>query len=208
MKMFDLGKITDRLKEYYRGNDKKKLIESSVIFIIIGIIIVIAAGSFMDKGNRKDTGIANNDNKKEDVVKDYSQNEISLEEKVEDILSKIEGAGRVDVLITYASGKELVPVYDTKSAENNTEEKDSGNGMRSIKQYDNERAVAYEESQNGIKKPVVAKEVNPEVRGVLVVADGAENDVVREKLVMAVQALVDVPAYRVQVFRKSRNAGN
>lgn len=54
------------------------------------------------------------------------------------------------------------------------------------------------ESTDG-KTPIVTKRIKPKVRGVVVVAKGAENAVVKSLIVDAVEKGLNVPAYRISV---------
>lgn len=188
------------------SSKKRKLIENAIAIIIFGIILLIAASSlFSGKGQDKE---GDSTNGTQEVAAASRTSEIQAEgtdeKEMETILSQIEGAGKVTVMITYSSGKEVVPAYDSKSTENSTDEKDSGGGTRSIQQSDQENSVVFQDEQGGTKKPVLLKEKMPEVKGVVVVADGGGNPQVCEKLTKAVQVLVDVPIHRIQVFaRKS-----
>ena len=62
----------------------------------------------------------------------------------------------------------------------------------------------YEDVSSGIRLPVVLKEIYPEVKGVVVVAEGAGNAEVREKITRAVSVLMDIPVHRVQVFERKK----
>ncbi len=199
-------KIADYLKKLTSKKSKKKLIENSVIAIIIGIIIIIAGSTLFRKSASGGT-----DSKTPDT---YSADEVSgsmaasdkndTEIKMETILSQIKGAGSVNVMITYESGNEKVPAYDTKKNENNTQEKDNSGGTRNSAQNSYESSIVYEDNQGGDKKPVIIKEIPPKVMGVLVVADGANNPQVREELTNAVEVLVDVPAYKIQITERGK----
>ena len=53
------------------------------------------------------------------------------------------------------------------------------------------------------QQPFVSKEVLPRVRGVLVVAEGANNKRVNMELTDAVAAVLDVPYHKIKVLEKS-----
>jgi len=196
--------LPERFKNLIDGKDKKKLVENAIILVIIGIVIIIAGGAFFGGGEKKAAGKdVQRDKEAETVSKSIDgEQKADLEKRLESILSQIEGAGRVSVMITYASGKEIVPAVDTKKTENETQEKDSGGGTRHLNQNDYESRVIYEEDQGGVKRPVIIKEIQPQVKGVVIVADGAGNAQVRENLSRAVQALMDVPIHKIQVFER------
>ena len=48
-----------------------------------------------------------------------------LEYRLQQVLSAIKGAGRTEVMITYKSGKELIPAMNTTVSNIETEEQDS-----------------------------------------------------------------------------------
>ena len=199
-------KLDEYIKKMLNGKNKKKVLENTAVVIIIGIIIIIAGNSFLGKGNSKtETQPPNQKVDVETVAKGAESIDNSeLETKIERILSQIEGAGKVSVLITYLSGKEIVPATEVKKTENTTNEKDTGGGTRNINQNDYENKVVYVEEQGGGKKPVVIKELQPEVKGVVVVADGAGDIDVRESIIRAIQVLTGVPAHKVQVFGRNK----
>lgn len=107
------------------------------------------------------------------------------EKRLSDILSQIDGAGDVSVMITYYSSSEKNIAYETKtsSRENQSESEDK-------------KAVMTDGS------PMVVKEVYPQVKGVIVTAQGAGNAGVRNAISEAVAASLDVPAHRICIFKK------
>ncbi len=204
--MKQLKDLIEFFKGFLNNHNKKKVIENSVIIIILGIVVIIAGGSIFGKNDAKDSTAEDKAKVENDVEASAvaADEKMEIEKRMEILLSKIEGAGKVDVMVTYVSGKELVPAYDIKKSENDTQEKDSGGGSRDVKQNDTENKVVYEESQGGNKKPVILKEIQPEVKGVLVVADGASDPVVKENLFRAVQVLLDVQTHKIQVLERVR----
>ena len=199
-------KLFDTIKNIKNSKNKKRVMENTVIVIIIGIIFIIA-GSTIFKGTSKENPLPVNSTVETEVS---SQNSVSSEEldnekDIEKILSQIDGAGKVSVLITYVSGKEIVPATDVKKTENSTNEKDNGGGTRNITQNDSENKVVYSEAEGGVKKPIVIKEILPQVKGVVVVADGASDSTVRENIVKAIEVLTEVAPHKISVFARSKN---
>ncbi|HOV26557.1 MAG TPA: stage III sporulation protein AG [Pseudobacteroides sp.] len=196
--MIEIKKLLEKLLQ---NKNRKKVIENSVIVIIIGIIVIIAGGSLFPQKEKEKENIKSNETQTVETAAKVENNDKDQNEKrLEELLTKVKGAGKVNVMVTYVSGKEIVPAYDTKKNENDTEEKDSGGGVRSIKQYDSENKIVYEEVQGNSKKPIVLKELMPQVKGVVVVSEGASDPEVRERLARAVQVLLDVPVHRIEVL--------
>jgi len=162
------------------------------IFLSIGIIILILSNVFVNS-NDKNT---NNSELNNSVSKE--NDEIRLEK----ILSKVYGAGKTDVMITYDTGIEKVTIQNSKISKSSSNDTEKSGGEEITNEISEESQTVMNGSGNS-QTPFIAKEVNPRVRGVLVVADGAGDDTVRYNLTNAVAAVLDVPYYRIQVLKKS-----
>lgn len=202
--MEQLKKLLEKFKIITDSRSKKKLIENSVIAIIIGIILIITAGTLFGGGNKEPEQKTQQSKGTEFVSKQVIQDEGgSVQKEMEALLSQVAGAGKVDVMITYETGKESVPATNVKRNDNSTQEKDTSGGTRDITQNDFESSVVYEEGQ-GTKKPVILKEIQPKVKGVVIIADGADNPVVKESLCNAAKVLLNVEIHKIEVLQRSR----
>ena len=61
--------------------------------------------------------------------------------------------------------------------------------------------TVYEELENGSQTPYISSEIYPEVRGVLVVAQGGDNPVVVQQIQEAVIALFHIDAHNIKVLK-------
>ncbi len=210
--MDKLKKIVEYLRRMFKAEKNSKIGENLIILIIIGVIVIIAGSTLFqggDKQKKKNDGQSSGNSSQENVQEvsklGVSDEKEEVGKKIEEILSQIEGAGKVSVLVTYVSGREIVPYADIKKSDNVTDEKDSTGGSRKLDQSSYESQIAYEDEGNGDKRPIIVKELLPEVKGVVVVADGADDPVVKERLVNAVRVLLDVPVHRIEVFGRKGN---
>lgn len=198
-----LGQVKAMMVKKTEGNPKKT-IENLVVFVIILVVTIVAINMIWkeDKQNpseQDDTKVLAQKNQtiqeKESQV--VEQNE--LEQKLEAILSKIEGAGNVEVLITYSQSSELVPVYNESSTVSTTEESDQQGGTRRIEENTTQKEVIYEEN-SGQKELVTQKVINPKVEGAIILAEGAEDSTVKTNIVQAVEAVTGIATHKIQVF--------
>ena len=125
----------------------------------------------------------------------------ALERRLIDVLSKIRGAGKVDVLVTYETNGEIVTATVRQTDEDVKDANGTGGSQtsRTIREVTEPATV---ETQNG-HAPIVLYEKEPTVRGVIVVAEGAADFSVREKLQAAVRAATGIPIARIEVFEMS-----
>lgn len=139
------------------------------------------------------------------VSSQYAANsELEVEERLEAVLSSIRGAGRVEVMITYETGPEIVTAMNTDTNTNRSETVD--NDKESTVEQKTESIKPATVSGNGGTEPIVITEKKPAVRGVIVVAEGADNVAVRLDLQRAVQTVLNVPAANIEVFALESSA--
>jgi len=187
--------------------NNKKNIENLIVFLILLIITVIAIntiwGTDKEETKSKDT---NTTYKQLADSLDSSNNkeieEYNLEEELEDILSKIAGVGKVQVLITYSETSEVVAMYNETYTSSNTEETDTNGGVRKIESTDTNKEIIYEE-KDGEKIPITQKVIMPKMEGAIITAEGAGNANIKTNIIQAVSAATGLGTYRIQVFEMS-----
>ena len=118
-------------------------------------------------------------------VPELTESAPSIEEELEDILSCIDGAGKVRVLLSLRTGDETV--YQTDTA--------------STKGQDTESRTVTTVMAGSEDVPVVRQTVYGQYRGALIVCQGADSPSVRLQLVNAVAGLTGLPADRITVIK-------
>ena len=198
----------DKLKKLLAtkaNQPNKKKLENLVVFLIILIITIIVINVILnDNETNTDKGNTVESNKRlaETEYNVNTQKENlgdKLENKLKNILSKIDGVGNVEVLITYNETSQIQPVYNEESTEENTEETDSAGGTRKITQTDTRKEVVYEE-QDGTQTLVIQSTTSPKIEGAIITADGANNSTVKTNIIQAVEAATGLATHKIQVF--------
>lgn len=169
MKKLNLN-LNEILKKY--ANNK-----SMYIIIIIGIVFMLLP-SF---------GAKHNDDNKAPRYDAYSD-----EERLAEILSKIDGVGEVSVMITY---------YGTTSCDVAFEQKQDSTKSEQETTMRRENSVI---TSGGT--PLVKGEVYPKAKGVVIIAEGASDIQVRKSITDAACAALELASCKVCVLEgKERN---
>ncbi|MFZ5688151.1 MAG: hypothetical protein ACOY9Y_08200 [Bacillota bacterium] len=127
--------------------------------------------------------------------------ETIIEQRLEKILSAIEGAGHVTVSVFLATGPKYEYAFNMTSSQRTVEEKDQGGGTRvTMENNQTGQLVLSRGIQTGRDEPVVTKEMKPEVQGVLVVATGANDPRVKAKISRAIETALNIEPYKVDVL--------
>lgn len=134
---------------------------------------------------------------------EFGSIEKEFEGRTKVMLEQIVGVGAVDVMVTVDSTEEIIVQRNVKDTQELTEENDANGGKRHVTSYTRDgQIVTYDSS--GDQTPIITKKVKPQVRGVLVVAKGAENEIVRNLIMDAVQRGLNVPSYKISVVPRKQ----
>ena len=198
--MDSLGKA---FKNLFKKGNKKNLYGLFILFIAGVALLILSKTIFssfprLEKQSPDNPGIiAPNFSNDE---KDTSYEEM-LTKRLEDILSLMDGAGRVKVMLTLSYGNEVILASDTVSEESVTSETDAAGAQRTIDQQKNDRRTVLVKQNDGGEKPIVLKEIMPRVEGVIIMAQGGDNIAVKAALINAVQTVLGIEIHKVQVSK-------
>lgn len=124
-----------------------------------------------------------------------------LEKALEEVLSSMEGAGKVKVLITMESSKEAVLEKDAGKQRRGITEVDSAGGSRNTTDISEQEETVYTEGQSSAQTPYVKRIDAPKVQGVLVAAEGGQNAKVVKNITEAIQALFGIEAHKIKIVK-------
>ena len=188
------------IKEENEEKVSKKKIENLVFFVVI-LIITIVIINYVWNGNKKSDKAITNTAGRQLANADTTQTEENnnLEERLENILGKIQGVGTVKVFINYSESSQTVAMYNENSKTSTTEETDTSGGTRKVEQTDSDKEIVYQE-ENGKKTPILQKTLQPKIEGAIITAKGASNVNVKTNIIQAVEAATGLATHKIQVF--------
>jgi stage III sporulation protein AG len=177
------------------AKDKNKKTENLILLVIILVILLISINYIFSNENENSTSLSSNIMDTSENEQNTENNQINstltddtLEKKLEETLSKINGISEVSVVLSYSKNSKQNVVY-------NTTEEESENGKTTQKE------VAYNE-ESGKKTAIVESVEMPVVEGAIVVAKGANNVDIKSRISSAISAVTNLPVYKIQVFEK------
>lgn len=176
------------LAEALEKNKKLRTILYAVL-IILALAIFLTSGLF---GGGKNTNKSSR-RTEEEQTGEFSNTEEArmLEARLEDLLSQMQNAGQVRVMVTFDNAQEKVIAAD--------EQKSSGSSGIS------EASRPVKTSGSGGESPIILTERMPKIRGVIVIAEGAADISVRFSLAAAVSTVLGIDENSVEVFAMRRN---
>lgn len=190
---------------------KKFIIKPSnlVMLLIAGVLLLLTSfpNLFSSKSlqNEKSTEEKNNqtvknssDNKTEDEIETYSND---LEKRLEKFLSNVAGIGKVEVMVKVKGSKERVVLKDSPYTQESMNEVDREGGNRVSSSIQKDESTVMVGNEGGENLPYVIQELEPEVEGIAVIAEGGDKPEIIAEIIDAVQVLFGIPAHKVKVMK-------
>ena len=190
-------KYINKLIEKMKANKKIEIAVYAAL-ILTGVLIYV---STLGGGNKDEASAADD----AQVAPCVLTQERETEERLKAALSCIRGAGKVEVMIVFDTGKEIVPALSTSTQSGLSET--SGGSSQTITENRTESSLPATVSQSGGNQPIVLTEKQPTVRGVIVIAEGAADISVRINLQNAVKTVLGVELSCIEVFEMKSSDG-
>lgn len=201
------SRITDEFNKMLK--DKK--IRNILVICLVAVFLLIAINVFQDSSSfgSKLTSLTSKNNKSESTAsstetldhKTITETEYEEQQKADliNILKKMDGVGDVDVMIHFENGEKKVPAYDNTTQKSTTEETDNQGGKRVNDQNtDNSKVVMT--TKDGENQPFILTTIKPNIVGIVVVAEGAQDSKIKYEIEQAVSKLYNLSLDKVNVY--------
>ena len=185
-KSFSLHHLKKRAQELLR--DRPNLI----LTLAVAGIILIAVSYIWDE---QPEPVTVSDATGSTLAEDARQ----LEERLTEIIGQVAGAGETCVMVTMDTTRESVYAEDNTSQRRSTQTGELGSGDED---FSEERTHVL--LGNGSEEsPLVEKRIEPTVRGVLILCEGAEDPVVEARVTEAVRTVLGISSSQICVEKIS-----
>lgn len=119
------------------------------------------------------------------------------EKRLSELIAHIAGAGECQVMVTLENGVEYV--YANQQKINSDRVEDTGtNSSKLSEKEDSEQSVIMVETENG-RQGLLVTEIQPTIRGVVIVCEGGGQEEVAQRIVSAVTTALNISSKRVCV---------
>ena len=203
------------LKKLFEVTDEKKSKKKSNVYLFVllsvGIVLMLVSNLMTSSEENESTSSFQTESDRQTEEEVFGNNpstpssmveyEEHYENELRDILTDVIGISSVSVKINLASTEKKIFENNRTTDNQVTEETDRDGGKRVIENHSTDEEVIIINDGNK-EKPVVIGVEKPEVTGVIVVAEGAENVQIKQQIIEAVTRFLDVPSHRVSVLAK------
>jgi stage III sporulation protein AG len=188
----------------------------AISILVVGIAFMLVSNTFSNSSSstikdvvpavsqaEDEPAFGQKDNELSD---DLQEAENYYENQLKEILQSAMGVDEVEIMVNLDATESKVYEKNTTTQTQTTNETDREGGKRQVEDTSKDEQLVI--TRNGdTETPVIIKTKKAEVRGVLIVAAGAENIKVKTSIVEAVTRVLDVPSHRVSVLPKKKPKG-
>lgn len=197
----DIKKVFDK---YFSG-DSKKTVRNMLIVVLFGVLLILIADIVSGLSSKED--VADKGTVEVNTTTGIPVTSNAYEEKIKkdlaETLSMIAGVGDVNVMIYFEGGSESIPAVNINNSNVKTDEKDNQGGTRiTTEETKNTNVVIID--KNNSSEPFIIRQINPEIGGVMVVAEGASSSEMKEKIHNAVKTVLNLPSNKVTVMQMKK----
>ena len=166
--------FSDKFNEFVKKLKSDKKIMIVFLLAVTGTLLIVTSPSS-----------AKTETEHKEDLSEYTSTE-QLEKRLESFVEKINGAGQCEVMITFESS--LEKIY-------------AKNGKQINKQDSSESTQEYIIIDSGNSEDgLVEYTIYPKVRGVAIVCSGADDPVVKQRVVSSVSALFSLSTNKISVI--------
>ncbi len=173
-----------------------------LIVILAGVllfVIVLPTGGTKKTKEKTKTETLQQRTVGEEAEEEAESYETYLEERLEALLGKMEGVGKIQVMVTLEDGGEQILEKDEKESRTTTGE-GSGETARTATEVNLEYATIFVE-EDGNRTPYIVQVKNPKVKGVAVICEGGGNSSVAQNISKTIGALFSIETHKIMVMK-------
>lgn len=197
--------VVKRLIGDKQDNQKRKYV---IIVALIGVLLILV-GNILQPAKQssseltEEIDVASKDKQppESDLLSDVSEMETHYEKTLQAMLNEIKGVSEVEIMVNIDSTNVHVYEKDLIVGTQTTDELDKNGGERQVEDETKETQLVYVRKGDQ-EVPVLVQTKKPTVRGVFIIAKGADNATVKKWMVESVSKVLDVPTYRISVMPK------
>ncbi len=189
-----MGKWTDKVKSIKK--------EQILILLLCGVLLLVIAIPTEESGKTEQTSEGQPASGQQETSGEDARlaRVQQMERRLKSILSKVEGIGKTEVMLTLKSEGKKIVEKDLEQSQGK-EENQGGDAATASDQASSSENTVYQRDAQGNELPYVTEELEPEIAGVLVIAQGAKNASVVAEITDAVMALFGVEAHKIKVMK-------
>lgn len=173
---------------------KKDKVRNIIIIVgLCGIVLIYLSTLFSSDSKAEETAA------EDTLYFSATEYEEKLEARLSKIITAITGEEKPEIMVTLESSNQYVYAKDEKSSSSNSTEYEEGSVKESQNSADDENSYIILKDSNGSQYALKITEIQPEIKGVVVVSKYADDIIVQEKIINAMKTALNISSSKVCV---------
>ena len=191
--MPDFRKLTELARKWLGNDAKLKLI---VLLGALGVLLIVIS-QFMTGKKAQAPPPMEPSSQTVFTAEAYCR---QLEDRLSSLISRVEGVGQAEVLITLEdSGESIYVLEETRKLDRNVEPTPDARGEKIDSSENIQQKYILVETGYGQKEPLLRTTREPKIQGVVIICAGAGNIYVKQSLISIITTALHIPSTRVCV---------
>ncbi len=178
-------------------NDKARKI---IVVVGVAAILLIFLSSFF-KGDKQQASSTEAVQPAAAAAQSVDDFKAQTEQSLTNLINGIEGVENASVLVTVEKSSEQIYATEEKTSTQTQQDKNTGTTTKNQSNNSNETKYLVIKNSDGTQQPIAVTEVQPIVKGVVVVCSGGNDPLVQQKVIQAVTTALDITSARVCVVQ-------
>lgn len=203
-----IKKFLEFIRQYFEKDDEKNKYKLIIVIALIGVLFIVVSNLFSPSNDvdrmvndEVDTTVDERDIEEVSLITNVSEIETHYEKELQTMLNQIQGVSEVEVMVNVDSTNVQVYEKDLIVGRQSTEETDRNGGRRTVEDETEETKLVFIR-QGDQEVPILVQTKKPEIRGVFIIAKGADNATTKQWIIESVSKVLDVPSYKISVMPK------
>lgn len=187
----------ERIKKWILDKMKEIGLLKLVLLLFAGVLLLLTTipSKSIQKNEIVDNPTTNTKTNEQKIFKEEMERQLSL------ALEQVQGIGKTKIMITLKATKELIINKDRPIKEEENKEKDSTGGERIQSSKEADETTILVSNDTGTQTPYVIKELEPEIAGIVVVAQGGDEERIIKEITDACEVLFSLPIHKIKVMK-------
>ncbi len=178
--------------------NKDNFLKAVVFAGLAGILLIFLSSCF--GGSSSDSEEPSSVDITVQTSEALEQYRLSLCEELGNMIAGIDGAGKTKIMLTMEQSVQNVYAYDNDIQQSQASQSD-GEGESADSQSSQKNSYVIITQSDGTETALTITQIMPQVKGVLVICEGGEDEVVKNRIIEAVSAILDVSSSNICVTK-------
>lgn len=188
-KLLNLSNLKQNLEKLFHTNKFKNIV---IYTGILGMLLIFISGFFKTSNSSEIPVIPNDKNSSETYAR-------TLEKNLREIICSIKNVGNIKILVTLETDSESIYAVEEKNNNEQTEDNFDGETTRRRTSNDIEKKYITIRDVNGAERALKITEIQPKIKGVVVICDGGGNIEIKKKIIETVTTALNISSKKVYV---------